>query len=635
MIDTSTECRPERLAVEPVVVPASQRLRYIMQYHRTSQLAMRLVAMGRKRWRRWAGAGRWARPPAVPTLRENPPLVELLDGKLARRRERGSAEAARRVLAGRYRFLHHEVTLDDPVDWRLTEHPETPLLWRFHLHYHEFLLDLAAEAGEQPEYLERTRERMLGWIRKNPLGDAAALDDAWHPYCISRRLPVWVLLSSGFDGALAEPPILASLAAQARFLSGNLEWDLRGNHLLENLRALAMAGAVLDGPEADHWLDTAQNLFEGQLEEQILPHGEHFERSPMYHAMMLEALLDVRDATRAVRPALAERCGEAADRMAGFLGTLLHPDGEIPLLGDSCLGEAPSPETLLVRAKQTIGADGKGKEGNGPVSAGHPQDRSRPSGASSDGTAPQARLVGGYWTFRDGEDFVLLDAAPVGPDDLPAHAHSDLLTWEASLGGKRLVVDSGVFHYRDDAMRHYCRATEAHNVLQIDDRPLCDTWSSFRMGYRGRPGTPEMGRSGPYDWVRASHNAYRRLGVPRVARMLECRAGGPWICTDLAEGSGTHRLTNWLHLHPDAQVEIVDATWARVVFHGYIVQLRPLAPGELTRLEGWYCPAFGVREPNAVLRWTAVRPLPALCGWSLGWRAPLGRASKPEAARET
>ena len=106
---------------------------------------------------------------------------------------------------------------------------------------------------------------------------------------------------------------------------------------------------------------------------------------------------------------------------------------------------------------------------------------------------------------------------------MPAHAHADLLTFEASFGGRRLFVDSGVFNYEDDAMRRYCRSSAAHNVLQIDGHDQCDMWSRFRMGYRGWPTGLECGQTHGFHWARAAHNAYRRLGVPKLGRWLACR----------------------------------------------------------------------------------------------------------------
>jgi hypothetical protein len=85
-------------------------------------------------------------------------------------------------------------------------------------------------------------------------------------------------------------------------------------------------------------------------------------------------------------------------------------------------------------------------------------------------------------------------------------------------------------------------------------------------------------------------------------------------------------LTEWLHLHPDAAIETLNAESVRIAWQGRSVELQPLARGELSVLEGWYCPEFGVRQPHPVLCWTAECPLPAACGWLISWQTPLGRA---------
>lgn len=596
-----------KLSVEPVSPGQVNRLRYVLQYYRTSQLAMRFVTHLRRRWLQWTGAKRLQNDyGTVLLLRDNRNLDSVLNWKTASRRARGSADRAQEILRGCYCFLNQKLTLPDPLDWRLNEHPGTPLLWRFQFHCQEFLLDLAAEASEQhPEYLQRIHELIRSWIVQNHSGGPIRVHDAWHPYCISRRLPVWMLLCTRLPELKADPTVLSSIASQARFLERHLEWDLRGNHLLENLKAMAIAGAFFAGRDADRWLKVSHRLLEFQIQEQILHAGEHFERSPMYHAIMLEGFLDVRDATRDVCPNLADRCDEAARRMARFVEAILHPDGDIPLFGDSCLNATSPIHQLLERA------------GERNVSI---------SPAGLDPTRHRAQLIGDYWVFRSRKDCVILDAGPVGPDELPAHAHSDLLSWEGSIGGKRLIVDSGTFHYQDDEMRHYCRSTPAHNVLQIDDRPLCDTWSSFRLGYRGWPGRPVTGQAGDFTWVCASHNACRRSGVPSVGRLMACRPGGPWICVDWARGKGTHRLTNWLHFHPDAKIIGVDSDCVSISWNGHPVHVSPLTDGNLQLLEGWYCPEFGLRLPHPVLQWTRKQTLPAVCGWQIMWRSPFGRA---------
>ena len=588
---------------------------YVLRYYRTSQLVARLVSVARRRTFPFRGNRRYLRPPEIaPKPRENPALSLLLDHKLAGRRANDSAVKASEILEGTFRFLNEERVLPDPVDWRLRGRPAASHLWRFYLHYHEFLLDLAAEGirSSDPIWFERAWDLVTQWIARNPPGDVRLLRDSWHAYCISRRLPAWILLWS------ASPPpedvrelVLGSMFSQVGFLENHLEWDVRGNHLLENAKALVLAGACLEGPEADRWLKKGASILRRELAEQILPHGEHFERAPMYHAQVLEALLDVRDAVRAVLPDLSGLCEATALEMASFLKTILHPDGQIPLLGDSCLAETAPPGHLIARGAQAVQEDSP-SDGHQTVLAGHP---------------PAAEAVGSYWVYRHDQDFLLLDAGPVGPDHLPGHAHADLLTFEASIRGHRVFVDSGVFNYQAGDIRQYCRGTAAHNVLEIDDQDQCDMWSSFRMGYRGWPDRLETGDDHGFQWARASHNAYRRLRVPRVGRWIASRPGGPWLCIDWAEGTGKHKLSNRLHFHPDIHVEQVAADQLLVQTASVPMDLRFLAPGRVTVTTGWYCPEFGVRKQGPVVEWTATARLPVATGWCLTWGERRGTAS--------
>ena len=45
--------------------------------------------------------------------------------------------------------------------------------------------------------------------------------------------------------------------------------------------------------EPELWLSKGLNIIKNELSEQILDDGGHFERSPMYHALLLEDLLDL------------------------------------------------------------------------------------------------------------------------------------------------------------------------------------------------------------------------------------------------------------------------------------------------------------------------------------------------------
>jgi len=386
----------------------------------------------------------------------------------------------------------------------------------------------------------------------------------------------------------------SSLESQTRFLERNLEWDLRGNHLFENLRTLILAGATFSGQPSDRRLEQGIRLFRQQLEEQLTPEGEHFERSPMYHAQMLLAVLDVRDATERLQPEFAAECRAAADRMARFLKSILHPDGQVPLLSDSALEETPDPGLLLEATNIT------------------PHDQ-------QDAGAPQQVGAGNnsYWVWRDGDDFLLFDRGPVGADDLPAHAHNDLLTIEASSGGERFIVDSGVFDYNDAEMRVWCRSTAAHNVMQVDGAEQCDLWSRFRMGRRGHPTGSAGGCDDEFRWAAASHDAYSTIGIPQVGRWIACRPGGPWILADWADGTGDHAFCVRLHFAPGVTIAQQADREATLVLQNRSLKLRLLAAGRISQETGWYCPDFGVRIESPVIRFDVQAVGPTMIVYTL------------------
>ena len=66
-------------------------------------------------------------------------------------------------------------------------------------------------------------------------------------------------------------------------------------------------GACFNGSEANGWLHKGLDILAEQLAEQILSDGGHFERSPMYHAIILEDMLDVLNLAKALPDRFVER----------------------------------------------------------------------------------------------------------------------------------------------------------------------------------------------------------------------------------------------------------------------------------------------------------------------------------------
>ncbi len=481
-------------------------------------------------------------------------------------------------------LLNHAVKLGWPLDWQHPEILRLPHLWRFQLQYHEFLLAHIADAApeEKPSHWQDVWSVLESWVETFRPELTPIRGDAWHAFCISRRIPVWIslLTNRDIDSTLKEK-LIRSLFQQASWLHDHLETDLGGNHLLENLTALALAASFLTTDQSITWLSTVQKKLAAELDYQVLPSGEHFERSPMYHCQVLRNLLWVALVTKSVCPSLSHRCLETSQFMFDFLNGILHPDGEIPLLGDIGFGEAPSVAQISRLAEKNR--------------------------LTHSLREPGATVCGNYWVHQHsaGDDDVLIfDAGEVAASHLPAHAHCDLLGMEASIDGQRWFVDSGNFNYEADSMRQYCRSSLAHNVITIDHANSCNIWSRFRMGNRGKINNFQFGNTLNTSWATASHTGYRRLGIAEVARVVAIESNRFWLVGDLAEGSKKRSLVGYLHLSPKLKLErggsenefllLLGNNRRKIVFFGL---------ENLTILEGWYCRGFGFRQSNLVIQY--------------------------------
>ena len=190
-------------------------------------------------------------------------------------------------------FARRKQSLYGPMAFRLInedydvktagwEPPHLSELFLYNLHYFD---DLNSQNSS-----DRTKwhhDLIAHWILENP----PAKGKGWDPYPTSLRLTNWIKWS--LSGHCLSSEAKQSLFIQTRWLARRLEWHLLGNHLFVNAKALVFSGLFFAGPEAQKWLTKGIKILSKEIPEQILPDGGHFERSPMYHALALEDMLDL------------------------------------------------------------------------------------------------------------------------------------------------------------------------------------------------------------------------------------------------------------------------------------------------------------------------------------------------------
>ena len=178
-------------------------------------------------------------------------------------------------------FLNRTETLPSSTLWDASK---LPRLWRYNLHYFDWLWSLA---GSGPNGWEIAKGFATDWI-ENHLPRRGAT--GWEPYPTSLRLTNWSLFFLGHwrELTLADKEffdqLTLSMWRQYQLLSRHVEYHILANHLLENSVALAVGGRFFEGDFGRQIGRLGNRLCRQQLNEQILLDGLHYERSPMYHA---------------------------------------------------------------------------------------------------------------------------------------------------------------------------------------------------------------------------------------------------------------------------------------------------------------------------------------------------------------
>ncbi len=525
-------------------------------------------------------------------LRPAPPL-RLLCGrdwvKPARRR-------ASLLGSERFCFLNETHDLADH-GW---DDPALEKLWRYNLHYFDDL-----NAQDAIARVEWQQALLLRWVREN----SPAVGTGWAPYPTSLRIVNWIKWALG--GNALPPECLDSLAVQVRWLAQRLEIHLLGNHLFANAKALVFAGLFFDGLAADAWLEKGLRILEREVPEQILSDGGQFERSTMYHALALEDMLDLCNVTAAFSDAapsgwqstIASWRGRIGP-MRDWLAAMCHPDGEIGLFNDAAFGIAPAPAELeryaddlaptLVASRTTLPPEGAVPP-KGGLSAGLGL---APPGRAQMGVTHLAQS--GYMRVAQDEMVALLDVAPIGPDYLPGHAHADTLSFELSVFGQRVLVNSGTSCYGLGPERSRQRETAAHNTVVVDGQSSSEVWAGFRVARRARPLGLEIVPEGDVKVV-CSHDGYRRLpGQPMHTRQWLFETAS-LVVEDRVSGRFGHAEARF-HLHPRVTLEALDGgvTGRIGLGNGRWLTWR-VEVGELAIEESTYHPRFGISEPSRCL----------------------------------
>lgn len=463
-----------------------------------------------------------------------------------------------------FRFLNTTYKIQSAEDWN---NAKCTKLWLYNLHYFDDLNSKnAAVRKKWHEDLINT------WINDNPQG----FGNGWEPYPTSLRIVNWI--KWGLSGNVLNNGCLCSLATQARYLRKKLEYHLLGNHLFTNAKALIYAGLFFSGQEADEWLNKGQQIVAEQLKEQILRDGGNFERSPMYHAIFLEDLLDIINIFKCYNIDIDDNLKIIANNMLGWLICMTHPNGEYGFFNDTANGIAATIAQLSNYYTRL--------------------------GLLPPNVPNIVYLANtGYVRIAKEQIFAIIDIGDIGPDYIPGHAHADSLSFELSIGNQKAIVNSGTSLYGNCDERLRQRGTHAHSTLVIDGQNSSEVWAGFRVGRRAKIVNPKVITDNGVIRVVASHNGYLRLGGKPMHYREWCFAQDYCEVMDRVEGKGVHNIEIIYHLAPNIIIAEQTNNTINLFISNHHVKMLFEGVGELMIEKSSYHPEFGVSIETKKIVW--------------------------------
>ncbi len=421
-----------------------------------------------------------------------------------------------------FSFLNKKVSFEDPgVDWNYSEYGK---LWAYNLNYFEFLFsDINEETGSG---------LIQSYCDKN-----YNLKDGIEPYPISLRGINWIKFFC--KEQVSSKEYNKVLFTHYKVLSSSIEYHLLANHLLENGISLLFGAYYFKN---EFFYQKAKTILQKELIEQILPDGAHFERSPMYHKIVLYRLLDCCNLVKNNVWKNQELLGLLVDKVSLMLGWLsqMTVGNNIPMFQDSAPMIAPS-SIFLKEYANVLNINTK-----------------------------NIRLKeSGYRRIDSKSISIFFNVGKISPAYQPGHAHADELNFVLFNDGRPVIVDTGISTYEKNERRQLERSTSSHNCITINGQNSSQVWGGFRVAKRANLKLHIDNDT----QVEAEHNGYKRYGIC-VRRKLE-KEGNKFLIQDRLEsksGNFFDAKMN-LHFHPDVKVtlngNVLTAGGISMVFNNY------------------------------------------------------------------
>lgn len=456
-----------------------------------------------------------------------------------------------------------QIKLEFPndIDWDLSD--EKYRLVCFKLNSFRWLLDLsdAYKATGNNLYIKKGFELIDDWMVKN---SNIITGDKWNPYVIAERISNWIGFCSEYCTILNLDinTYAGHLYGQAYELMKSFEFQLGANHLLSEAKALIFAGAFL---KDDSMYEFGKKILREEYNEQFLDDGAHYERSISYHIESLQQYYESVDVMNSLDDPDVCAFIKMLVKPYVFLNEMISVKGEIPLFNDAALDYpffdatdflATSDRLFFSVAPNSRSSVYSKRWNKEPI-------KKEQIDWDSKGIFSECGYVHYKFSRNDEKYSFYFDGADCGPDYNLGHAHADAMNILLSSSKKNILVDTGVYTYKPGADRNKCRATKAHNTVEIDGLNSAEIWSAFRVAKRGHSELEVKENDESKLYIIGKHDGYQRCLKNDAMHVREVIIHDNEISISDTI-TGQHECVVRFHIGPDCAVDYVNDNCCKI-----------------------------------------------------------------------
>ena len=323
-------------------------------------------------------------------------------------------------------------------------------MWCYNLNYFDFL-------NQEIINFELEKSIIFEWNK----GFYKSKNIVWDPYPVSMRivnLIKWFSVNHSKLKVNEQNIILSLIKRNDLFLRNNIEFQIGGNHLLENYISLLISSIFFN--TSNKIKIDFMNL-NNEIANQFLGDSFHFERSIMYHNLLVEKLLDVISIIRKVELSndIVNQFNilkQNISKMLVVTKNFSFPEFIYPSFNDVIRNKYKRVPKILKYAKNLNFSSTEKKD------CLNFQDS-------------------GYIKYKFENLVFIYDYGDTAPKHIPGHGHCDCFSFEFFHKNTPLLVNTGTSTYDYGDRRLSERSSSSHNTLSFENKNQDEIWSRFRI----------------------------------------------------------------------------------------------------------------------------------------------------------